>query len=341
MTLKQPLKILFVSNYGSAKAQGGCAGIFVDRQARSLRGLGVVVEAFDIGASHSPASLLRSWRMLRQTIRETQPDLVHAQYGTLVGLVSVLALHPTVITFSGSDLLRGASISLPRTYAGILMSNLASLFARRVICVSEQLKRALWCRKRGVVVIPRGVDLDLFSPGSRDDARRKLGWDLDTPVVLIDGGRDWKNKGLDVAQAALAIARADIPALELSVIQNVSPDQMPLWYRAADALICASRQEGSPNVVKEALACNLPVIGVDVGDVGERLTGVAASEVVERTPQAIGRAVVSVIRNGGRSDGRQHVSALSLEQVAWRIVDVYSSALDPRRVVTSSEAECR
>jgi glycosyltransferase involved in cell wall biosynthesis len=335
------MKILFVGNYGSAKAQGGCAGIFVERQARSLRDRGIVIEAFDIGGSHSPAALVNSWRLLRRTIRHMKPDLVHAQYGTLVSLASVLALHPTVITFSGSDLLPGASISLARTWAGILMSNVASVFARRVICVSEELRSSLWWRKRGVVVIPRGVDLNLFTPGPRDDARSQLGWAPDTPTVLVDGGRDWKNKGLDVAEAAVAIAYKEVPALELKVIRNIAPDEMPVWLRAADALICASRQEGSPNVVKESLACNLPVIGVDVGDVCERLAGVEPSEVVERTPEAIAKAIVKLIHEGRRSNGRQQVSAISLERVAQRIVDVYSGALGGCPVAASDKVECQ
>jgi teichuronic acid biosynthesis glycosyltransferase TuaC len=327
MTGLRPLKILFVANYGAARAKSGCTGIFVERQARSLQHLGITVEAFDIGRSHSPLALLRSWTELRRTIRTVKPNLLHAQYGTIVALLSVLSLHPTIITFSGSDLLPGASISLARTYAGIFLSNVASLFARRVICVSEQLRKAMWWRKRKVTVIPRGVDCELFSPGSQQEARRQLGWQSRGPVVLIDGGRDWKNKGLDVAQAAMEIARGEIPALELEVLRNVPPDDMPLWYRAADALICASRQEGSPNVVKEALACNLPIVGVDVGDVRERLAGVVPSEVVDRTPEAIAASVIRLIRRGERSNGRDHVEALSLPEVARRIADVYAAAL--------------
>ncbi len=338
MARDNPLKILFVGNYGSAKARGDCAGIFVDRQVQSLRDMGVIVEIFDIGEGHSFVKLLRSWRLLRREIRTVRPDLIHAQYGTVVGLTSVLSFHPAIITFSGSDLLPGASISRLRTYAGILMSNVASLFARRVICVSEQLRRALWWRRDGTVVIPRGVDLDLFSPGPRDESRRKLGWDSRSIIALIDGGRDWKNKGLDVAEAAVGIARQSVPLLELKVIRAVPPDEMPVWYRAADLLICASRQEGSPNVVKEALACNLPIIGVDVGDVRERLAGVEPSQVVERDPAAIAGGIISVIASGGRSDGRQHVASLSMDQVARRILDVYATALSPDELVAMKKS---
>ncbi len=330
MTHAPSLKILFVGNYESARVRDGCAGIFVERQARSLRELGLTVEAFDVGQGHSLPDLIDSLRRLRRVTRETRPDLLHAQYGTIVALVSVLTRHPTVITFGGSDLLPGASISLARTWLGIASSNLASLLARRVICVSEELKAALWWRRRGVSVIPRGVDLELFTPGPQDEARRQLGWDLDKPAVLVDGGRDWRNKGLDVAERAVVLAREQVPGLEMKVIRSVPPDEMPVWYRAADVLVCASRQEGSPNVVKESLACNLPVVGVDVGDVRERLAGVEPSTVVERTPEAIAGAIVGVIRDRRRSNGRERLSTIAQEVVARRIVDLYSLALGVR-----------
>lgn len=321
-----PPRVLFVTNYGDAKSHNASAGIFVDRQARSLREAGVDVIELDIGRNQSPLGLLKAWRALRREIERVRPDLLHAQYGTIVACVSVLTLHPTVITFSGNDLLPGASISFARTWAGILLSNFAALFARSIICVSEALRRALWWRRGSAVVIPRGVDLNMFTPGPRDEARRELGWDPAARIVVLDGGRDPGNKGLALVESAVARARAELPDLQLHVIRQVPPDRMPLYYRAADALVCASRAEGSPNVVKEALACALPVVGVVVGDVPERLAGVEPSIVVERTPEALANGIVAMVREPRRSNGREVVSAISLERVAERIAAVYEEA---------------
>ncbi len=323
----RPVKVLFVTNYRDARGRNPSAGIFVERQAASLRGAGVEVVFFDLGRSHSPIVLVKKWWTLRSEIRRVRPDLLHAQYGTIVGIVAALTLQPLVITFGGSDLLPGASVSLPRTYSGIVLSNLASLFAESIICVSEELRQALWWRRRDVFVIPRGVDLSAFSPGPRDEARAELGWDPTRRIVLIDGGRDPQNKGLDTAERAIAIARAELPDLELLVVQGVPPDRMPLLLRGADALICASRQEGSPNIVKEALACALPVVGVRVGDVPERLANVQPSEVVDRAPGPIARALVQILREPRRSNGPGVLGQLSLDAVAARIIRVYEGVL--------------
>ncbi|HEX8616500.1 MAG TPA: glycosyltransferase [Thermoanaerobaculia bacterium] len=321
-----PLRVLFVTNYAQARKTSGAAGIFAERQKQSLLELGVDVRSFDLGPSHSPFALFRSWRELRREIRRTQPDLLHAQYGTIVGAVSVLTGHPTVITFGGGDLQHGA-VSWLRAFIGHSLSNFAILFAKANICVSERMRQAMWWRRKSAYVIPHGVDVNLFTPGSRDDARAVLGIKRDARVVALDGARDPRMKGLDIVRAAVEIARETLPNVELFVIRNVPPEQMPLVDRAADALICASKSEGSPNVVKEALACGTPVIAVPVGDVEERLRGVEPSAIVDRTPEAIAKAIVEVTRDPRRCNGREKVMALSLERTAERVIAVYEKAL--------------
>jgi glycosyltransferase involved in cell wall biosynthesis len=97
---------------------------------------------------------------------------------------------------------------------------------------------------------------------------------------------------------------------------------------AADVLLVTSFTEGSPTVVQEAMACNLPVVSVDVGDVRERLQGVAACEVVVgRDPNELGNALAGVLLAAKRSDGRTHAAALGVEAIAERLADFYRLAL--------------
>ncbi len=320
-----PIHVLVVTNHQEGKTKLPYAGVFVDREVDSLKRAGIQVSVFDIGSSHHPLKILRRWLDLRQQARCLKPNVLHGQYGTIVGFLTTLTGSPAVVSFCGSDLLPGASVSYIRMRLGFVLSNLAALRARRVICKSEELRQALWWRRAQAVVIPNGVDLDLFSPGSQSVARQELGWRLDHPVVLFNGGRDPKNKGLDLAQSAMQVAQSRVPNAELHILTNVKPGLMPLYYRAADVLLCASRQEGSPNVVKEALACNLPVVSTGVGDIRERLSGVRPSAIVPRAPEPMGEALVDVMLTRTRSNGREHVADLSLERVAQRVLAVYQS----------------
>jgi glycosyltransferase involved in cell wall biosynthesis len=146
-------------------------------------------------------------------------------------------------------------------------------------------------------------------------------------MVLFNAGQEPARKGLIMAQEAMKIVRAQLPRAQLFVASDVQPDAMPFYYRAADVLLSASLREGSPNVVKEALACNLPVVSTPVGDVEERLVGVKPSFVVPRNAQAIADALVQILRDRKRSNGRENVMHLCQDQVAQRVLAVYKSVL--------------
>ena len=330
MAAGRGLHVLVVSNHWEAKKASPSAGIFVDRQIESLKEAGIIIDTFDIGLGHSPLYLVRKWLELRRSVRSLNPDLVHGRYGTIVGLLSAFAGRPAVVSFCGGDLLVGASISLMRQYIGFALSNLAALKAKRLICVSEELRQALWWRRSRASVIPDGVDLRFYSPGPQEVARRQLRWELRHPIYLLNVRDDPTAKGLDLAVEVMQIVRLRIPDAELRIIENVEPAMMPLYYRAADALLCLSLSEGSPNVVKEALACNLPVISTPVGDVRERLAGVQPSAVVARKAEAIAEKLLQIARERKRSNGRERVANLSLENTARCVLEVYRAALPDR-----------
>lgn len=323
--------VMVVSNHIEAKKKSPFQGIFVERQITSLKQLGVRISTFDIGTSHSLVHIVGKWLELRNKVRQAGPDLVHGNYGTIVGILSVFTGRPSIISFCGSDLQSGASVPRLRKLVGFLLSNIAALYADGLICKSEQLRQALWWRKSRAVVIPSGVDLNLFVPGLQQDARKELGWNLENPIAIVNAGADPGVKGIDLAREVMQFVCGRLPEAELQIISNVEPARMPLYYQAADVLLCTSLAEGSPNVVKEALACNLPVVSTAVGDVPDRLTGVSPSCIVSRDPREFGEAIVNILRTRQRSNGRDRIMHLSLDQVARQILSVYQSVVMSRR----------
>jgi glycosyltransferase involved in cell wall biosynthesis len=171
------------------------------------------------------------------------------------------------------------------------------------------------------------VDLDLFREIDRCEARAILGWPAGRPTVIVSAQSDSGVKRVDLARRAVEIARRELPALELKLLRGVNPEDAPLHLNAADVVLMTSQHEGSPNVVKEALACNVSVVSVDVGDVRRWVGGTPGCSIEPRSPEALARAIVRAVKSGGRSAGRAVVEPISQADVARQIVAVYERAL--------------
>jgi glycosyltransferase involved in cell wall biosynthesis len=304
--------------------------IFARRQVVALLYAGLQVESFYLLLEPSPRVLLGEWRRLRKAIRAFNPDVIHAQYGTLTALLSVMSSGlPAVVTFRGSDLNPDSVDGRGLSFARRAISELAALRANQIICVSSQLKNRLWWGRNRTVVIPTGVDTVQFRPRSRAEARKQLGWKDDHErVVLFNVSGNPGIKRLDVAQAAIDVAREIYGEIRFVVLEgDVSPDSIPLYMAAADLLLLTSDSEGSPTIVQEAIACELPVVSVDVGDVRERLQGVQPSFIVPRDPKEIGHIIAQVLANRPRSNGAARITECSNEVVIERTIIAYRAAI--------------
>jgi len=315
-------------------AAAGHSMIFARRQAAALSSQGFRVEVFDLRSRTSLPVVLQEFRRLRRVIRAFRPQVIHAQYGTVTAMFAALGAGniPLVITYRGSDLNRLPADRGLRPMAARLLSQLAALRATRIVCVSRRLKSRLWWRRARVRIWPSGVDPDVFRPGGRNKLRAELGWKEEERVILFNAGFDARNKRQDLAESALEQARRWAPSARLEVLDGtVAPALVPDLMNAADCLLVTSDAEGSPTVVQEALATNLPVVSVDVGDIPERLQGVASSCVVERDPHALGRALADVLNPPRRSDGRRKAEEFSSTRIARELGRVYAEVLEEQR----------
>jgi glycosyltransferase involved in cell wall biosynthesis len=321
----RPIRVLFLIPESPSRA----SMIFVHRQVASLRAAGLIGESFLLASRTSARVLAAECLRLRGTIRRFQPDLLHAQYGTMTAFLAAMCTSiPLVVTYRGSDLNPDPGVPWLRRFAGGLFSQIAAQRARQIICVSDQLKERLWVGRHRTTVIPTGVDTELFYPRPRQEARAQLGWGKAERVILFNAGRNPRLKRIDLAQAAVDYARTMCGQVRLVVFDgDVSPDRIPVMMSAADCLLQTSNSEGSPNVIKEAMACNLPVVSVDVGDTRKRLEGVWPSWIVGRDVEEIGKALSVVLKLGRRSNGRTKVQAVASQAVAQQILAVYRKAL--------------
>ncbi|MFM7104398.1 MAG: glycosyltransferase, partial [Flavobacteriales bacterium] len=137
-------------------------------------------------------------------------------------------------------------------------------------------------------------------------------------------------KRYDVACAAIEILRTSNPnAMLYPLSGNVDYETMLLLLNACDCLLICSDSEGSPVMVKEAMACNLPVVTTDVGDVVSVIDGSHPSGVAEQRPKAIAEEINLVLQAGIRSNGRQIIQDKNLDSVGITnsVLRKYSMAL--------------
>ena len=322
-----PLRVLVVTNLWPEESDPSY-GCFVKAQMESLRPLGVEYDVLFINGRASRWNYFRAFPQMWGRLRTRRYDLIHAHMG-LAGLVARGQVSlPLVVSFVGFDVAGevqadGRVSAMGRFYqvSSFLLARLASA----VMVKTAELKRRL--RLKTAHVIPNGVDLNLFQPADQAEARRSLGLSAQKKFVLFPYDPRRPEKRFDLVEAAVAEARKAVPDLEILPVFGVPHERMPLYMNAADVLVLASLSEGSPNVVKEAMATNLPVVTVDVGDTAEMIGQTEGCYLVPRVAGEIAAKIVEVCRCGRRTQGRERMGRLSIENVARQVVEVYSSVL--------------
>ena len=299
------------------------------RQIQSLREAGAEVQLLEVTGLPKLKYLQSIPRLLNMARRV---DIIHAHYAFCGWLARLRPRKPVVVSFMGDDLLGTPDDEGRVGRLGRLVVRTSRWLARRVdgvIVKSPEMARVV--APVPAHVVPNGVDMKTFQPMDPSQARRELGWSEEHRYVLFPGNPRNPRKGYRFANEAVDHARSlsDAANIELIPLWNVPPENVPLYMNACDVMLMASYIEGSPNVVKEALACNLPVVSVPVGDVAEMLEGVAGCRLCRRDPQEVGEALTEFIRETRRSAGRDALErrGLDLATVAQRVMSIYQEVL--------------
>lgn len=305
------------------------SGVFVQRQVAALQSIGVQINVLPFRGHGNPLNYLGAFFRMNYELGRHKYDLIHAHFGQ-AGFLACLQNHcPTLITFHGSDLLGLNSstwLGLVRERILQFVSLCAAKMADQVIVVSDELKRRMIWREAHVV--PMGVDFSLFAQTSKEAARKSLAWSLQEKSVLFIGDPSNPIKRFELAQRAVGLVSDNFVETRLRTCTNVPIQIVPQYMSAADALIITSSHEGGPLVAWEALACNLPIVSVDVGSVRQRIEHLPGCVVCsDDSPETIARGLEYVLGYQGRPDLRVFATDFDERRIAQEIVKIYQHML--------------
>lgn len=315
------MKVIFVRSGNVGE------NIITTIQGESLLKQGIEINYFNI-IGNGVLGYFSNIPVLYRYIKNRQPDILHAHYG-LSGWIAYLAKPkklPMVLSYMGSDILpsRKSKISLIKLLAHInlILQNRVD----HVLVKSENLKNLL-SRKAGVSVIANGVDLKKFIPIEKTKCREKLGFAIDKKIVLFLGNPKDNNKNFQLVEKAANFI-GDLDLLLLKPFP-ITQERVPIYLNAADVLIVSSIFEGSPNVIKEAMACNCPIVATDVGDIRLVFGNTEGCFLTAFSTVDMANKIKNALNLNKRTNGRKRIMELGLDSnsVATKIIEIYKSII--------------
>ncbi|MEZ4896464.1 MAG: glycosyltransferase family 4 protein [Saprospiraceae bacterium] len=271
---------------------------------------------------------LRNVPALKKFIKSGDFDIIHAHYA-LCGWVALLTRSgkPLILSLMGSDVFGDINQQGKRTFKSnfyVLLTKMIQPFVD-VIIVKSAGMQAKVTKRRHVFEIPNGIRMDHFKP-LKVDVREYLGLDPDKQYVLFLGNPNDTNKNIRLVQEAVKLLNR--PDVELINIYKVPHEVVVNYLNAVDVFTLCSFSEGSPNVVKEAMSCNCPMVVVPAGDAAWVVGNTPGCEVAGYQPDDFSEKLKSALnfaRQSGRTQGRERIYELGLdeENVARRLVSIY------------------
>lgn len=303
------MKVLIVCSENSGKIAP-----FIFEQVESINKLGVETDFFTI-RSKGWKGYLKSRKELVRTINEIQPDLIHAHYGLSGLLANLQRKVPVITTYHGSD------INKDEVYR---FSKWAVKLSAFNIFVSKKNYLKAGSPKKSTI-IPCGVDIDIFYPIEKGISRDKLGIKSNEKLVLFSGAFNNEVKNPSLAQYAVN----KLAGVKLIELQGYNRREVALLMNAVDCCLMTSFSEGSPQSIKEAMACNCPIVSVDVGDVKEMINDVDGCYLVEYDEKNIADGIEKVFANKEKvlSNAAIRKKGLDLKSTSEKILLIYNKVL--------------
>jgi len=323
--------LVFTNMYPTAAAP--FYGSFVRDEADALREAGVDVDVYFVNGRASKLNYFGMPAGFFERIRRTKYDVIHVHH-SFCGLVATLQKDiPVVWTFHEGEISGDTADALrEKPIKQVAYSKKMKRYVAKkvdaVVIVAEHLRGPLG--RPDALSLPSGIDWKRFAPMESGEARRQLGLASDKRYVLFPASPSRVEKRYELARAGFDRFRAANPTandLELIVLDNVPHERVPLYMNASEAVLMTSAFEASPVTIREALACNVPVICTDVGDARVVMQDIAGCRIVDADPADIADALRAALSGPRRVDARARMHAYALETVAQALIALYGHVI--------------
>lgn len=330
-TRNKPFRVLMVAGVYPTE-QRPHSGTFIKTQVESLLAEGIGVEVIHPKPGPVPLRYICAALEVFFKTLTGRYDIVNGHYGLWCLAARMQWTTPVVASFLGGDLLGelypdGGSQS--QSNFVVWISRWLCHHVDAVIVKSEGMKKA--AAGNNIHIIPNGVDFTLFRPLPRLQTREILGWKQDGYYILFGNDPRLPSKNFSLAQLAVErLCARGVPA-ELVIANGLPQANLVQYMNACNALILTSLYEGSPNIVKEAMACNLPVVSTFIGDVLQVIGETKGCKVCPDDPDALAEALEEAVRYSEPTTGRRDIAHLESTIVAKQVIELFEQTKNKKR----------
>jgi teichuronic acid biosynthesis glycosyltransferase TuaC len=261
---------------------------------------------------------LKNLKHIKSKIKKYKPDLVHAHFG-LSGLLSNLQRTvPVITTYHGSEI---------RTFAVNLLSSFCAILSGYNIYVAHHIRDKMYFKpQKNFSIIPCGIDLNEITEIEKSVSQSKMNLNKENINIVFSGAFDNPVKNYDLAKTAIGL----IPegAINLIELKGYKRSEVNYLLNACDLVLLTSMSEGSPQIIKEAMACNCPIVAADVGDIKEVISGIEGCYITSMDPGDVAGKIRSAIKFAGRTKGREKIMKFDNNLIAEKVHSIYKKLTD-------------
>ena len=316
------MKVLHVTN-NFPSSQFPIFGIFIKEQIDSLTGLGIKNDVFFMNSrEEGKRAYLKALIKLRTHLQNNNYDIIHCHhsYSAFISILTGKLTGKKCLVSYQSD---------PEKEGGRLLFRFLYKFFDRIILKNKSPE----INRPKTIYLPNGVDLNLFIPRDKILCKRQLGLQENKRyIIFMDSYNRRPFKRIDRFSDTMKILKDQYhyDNLDSLILTNTERSLIPFYLCASDLHLLTSDFEGSPNSIKECLACNIPVVSTPVGNVKELLDNIEGCYVSKSfNPDELAELSSKALA-GNHFSSRDSIlmKDLDIKTVALKLFNVYQALLN-------------